>query len=70
MDAPVGWLHRGDIGDLVELSGDEDEAPRVTEGARAPGRVGELRWGEQASGLACDRDCTLGPLCPRCPLHP
>ncbi|KAM6231056.1 rho GTPase-activating protein 9 isoform 3-T3 [Spheniscus humboldti] len=37
MDAPVGWLHRGDIGDLVELSGDEDEAPRVTEGARAPG---------------------------------
>ncbi|KAF1612440.1 UNVERIFIED_CONTAM: Rho GTPase-activating protein 9, partial [Eudyptes robustus] len=37
MDAPVGWLHRGDIGDLVELSGDEDEAPRVTESARAPG---------------------------------
>ncbi|XP_009280455.1 PREDICTED: rho GTPase-activating protein 9 [Aptenodytes forsteri] len=37
MDAPVGWLHRGDIGDLVELSGDEDEAPRVTEGAGAPG---------------------------------
>uniref|UniRef100_A0A8C3PQQ3 Rho-GAP domain-containing protein n=1 Tax=Calidris pygmaea TaxID=425635 RepID=A0A8C3PQQ3_9CHAR len=37
MDMPVGWLHQGDIGDLVEFSGDEDEAPRVTEGAGAPG---------------------------------
>ncbi|NWI29820.1 RHG09 protein, partial [Sula dactylatra] len=37
VDMPVGWLRRGDIGDLVELSGDEDEAPRVTEGAGAPG---------------------------------
>ncbi|KAM9264996.1 rho GTPase-activating protein 9 [Morus bassanus] len=37
VDVPVGWLRRGDIGDLVELSGDEDEAPRVTEGAGAPG---------------------------------
>ncbi|NXW95072.1 RHG09 protein, partial [Alopecoenas beccarii] len=35
--APVGWLHRGDVWNLVELSGDEDEAPRVTEGAGAPG---------------------------------
>ncbi|XP_074905454.1 rho GTPase-activating protein 9 [Buteo buteo] len=35
VDVPVGWLHRGDTGG--ELSGDEDEAPRVTEGARAPG---------------------------------
>ncbi|NXT31578.1 RHG09 protein, partial [Pelecanoides urinatrix] len=37
VDMPVGWLRRGHIGDLVELSGDEDEAPRVTEGAGAPG---------------------------------
>ncbi|XP_074931701.1 rho GTPase-activating protein 9 isoform X3 [Phalacrocorax aristotelis] len=37
VDVPVGWLHQGDIGDLVELSGDEDEAPRVTEGAGTPG---------------------------------
>ncbi|XP_074989727.1 rho GTPase-activating protein 9 isoform X3 [Calonectris borealis] len=37
VDTPVRWLRRGDIGDLVELSGDEDEAPRVTEGAGAPG---------------------------------
>uniref|UniRef100_A0A8B9MTW3 Rho GTPase activating protein 9 n=1 Tax=Accipiter nisus TaxID=211598 RepID=A0A8B9MTW3_9AVES len=35
VDVPVGWLHRGDT--AGELSGDEDEAPRVTEGARAPG---------------------------------
>ncbi|KAM6106920.1 LOW QUALITY PROTEIN: rho GTPase-activating protein 9 [Phoenicopterus ruber ruber] len=37
VDMPVGWLRRGDTGDLVELSGDEDEAPRVTEAAGAPG---------------------------------
>ncbi|XP_071656094.1 rho GTPase-activating protein 9 isoform X3 [Patagioenas fasciata] len=37
VDAPVGWLHRRDIWNPVELSGDEDEALRVTEGARAPG---------------------------------
>ncbi|KAM6038983.1 rho GTPase-activating protein 9 [Chlamydotis macqueenii] len=37
VDAPAGLLRRGDVGDLVELSGDEDEAPWVTEGARAPG---------------------------------
>ncbi|XP_074021047.1 rho GTPase-activating protein 9 [Numenius arquata] len=37
MDMPVGWLRQGDVGDLVEFSGDEDEAPRVTEGAGAPG---------------------------------
>ncbi|NXL54431.1 RHG09 protein, partial [Podilymbus podiceps] len=37
VDMPVGWLRRGDTGDLVELSGDEDEAPQVTEGAGAPG---------------------------------
>ncbi|XP_049675439.1 rho GTPase-activating protein 9 isoform X2 [Accipiter gentilis] len=35
VDVPVGWLHRGDT--RGELSGDEDEAPRGTEGARAPG---------------------------------
>uniref|UniRef100_A0A8C0AZ34 Rho GTPase activating protein 9 n=1 Tax=Buteo japonicus TaxID=224669 RepID=A0A8C0AZ34_9AVES len=29
------------------LSGDEDEAPRVTEGARAPGRAGGLRGGKK-----------------------
>ncbi|XP_009470684.1 PREDICTED: rho GTPase-activating protein 9 [Nipponia nippon] len=29
VDAPVGWLRPRDIGDLVELSGDEDEAPRA-----------------------------------------
>ncbi|KAM6394969.1 LOW QUALITY PROTEIN: rho GTPase-activating protein 9 [Rhynochetos jubatus] len=37
VDAPVGWLHQGDTGDLLELSGDEDEPPRVTEGAGVPG---------------------------------
>ncbi|NXE16652.1 RHG09 protein, partial [Lophotis ruficrista] len=37
VDAPAGWLRRGDVGDLVELSGDEDEGPWVTKGARAPG---------------------------------
>ncbi|CAN0005813.1 unnamed protein product [Bubo scandiacus] len=37
VDTPVGWLRRGDVGDLVELSRDEDEAPWVTEGAGAPG---------------------------------
>ncbi|XP_054662850.1 rho GTPase-activating protein 9 isoform X2 [Grus americana] len=37
VDAAVGWLHRGYAGDLMELSGDEDEASRVTEGAGAPG---------------------------------
>ncbi|KAM6364802.1 LOW QUALITY PROTEIN: rho GTPase-activating protein 9 [Pluvialis apricaria] len=37
VDMPVGWLRRGDIGDLIELSGDEDEVPRVTEGARTSG---------------------------------
>ncbi|XP_063215122.1 rho GTPase-activating protein 9 isoform X2 [Chroicocephalus ridibundus] len=37
MDMPAGWLRRGDIGDLAELSGDEDELLRVTEGAGAPG---------------------------------
>ncbi|XP_074709918.1 rho GTPase-activating protein 9 isoform X2 [Strix uralensis] len=37
VDAPVGWLRRGDVGDLVELSRDEDEALWVTEGAGAPG---------------------------------
>ncbi|NXG59943.1 RHG09 protein, partial [Hemiprocne comata] len=37
LDTPVGWLCRGNSEDLVELSGDEDEAPRATEGARAPG---------------------------------
>lgn len=64
VDAPVGWLHQGDIEDLVELSGDEDEAPRVTEGAGAPGRVGGLRRG---AGLRrdCDRDYTLDLLCPQ-----
>lgn len=48
VDVPVGWLHRGDT--RGELSGDEDEAPRGTEGPRAPGRAGG-RGGEQASGL-------------------
>ncbi|XP_068266940.1 rho GTPase-activating protein 9 isoform X3 [Nyctibius grandis] len=38
VDVPVGWLHRGDVGDL-ELSGDEDEVPRVMEGAGAPGAL-------------------------------
>ncbi|XP_074785672.1 rho GTPase-activating protein 9 isoform X2 [Athene noctua] len=37
VDAPAGWLRRGDVGDLVELGRDEDEAPWVTEGAGAPG---------------------------------
>ncbi|PKU34129.1 rho gtpase-activating protein 9 [Limosa lapponica baueri] len=37
MDMPVGWLRQGDVGDLVEFSGDEDEAPRVAEGAGVPG---------------------------------
>ncbi|OPJ90006.1 hypothetical protein AV530_008983 [Patagioenas fasciata monilis] len=37
VDAPVGWLHRRDIWNPVELSGDENDALRVTEGARAPG---------------------------------
>ncbi|NXK18619.1 RHG09 protein, partial [Arenaria interpres] len=37
MDMPLGWLHQGDVGDSVDFSGDEDEAPRVTEGAGAPG---------------------------------
>lgn len=40
MDMPAGWLRGGDIGDLAELSGDEDELLRVTEGAGAPGGVG------------------------------
>ncbi|NXV71407.1 RHG09 protein, partial [Atlantisia rogersi] len=37
VDTPGRWLHRGCAGDLPELSGDEDEAPRAPEGARAPG---------------------------------
>ncbi|XP_059688579.1 rho GTPase-activating protein 9 [Gavia stellata] len=37
VDVPVGWLRRGDFGDLVELSGEEDEVPQVTAGAGAPG---------------------------------
>ncbi|KAM9252226.1 LOW QUALITY PROTEIN: rho GTPase-activating protein 9 [Cariama cristata] len=37
VDVPVGWLRQGDVGDLVELSGDEDEALWITEGARGPG---------------------------------
>ncbi|KAK2516389.1 hypothetical protein Q9233_013680 [Columba guinea] len=37
VDAPVGWLHRGDLWNLVELSGDEDEGPRATGGTGAPG---------------------------------
>ncbi|NXT01426.1 RHG09 protein, partial [Jacana jacana] len=37
MDVPVGWLRQGGAGDLVELSGDEDEVLRGTEGAGAPG---------------------------------
>ncbi|NWX08604.1 RHG09 protein, partial [Caloenas nicobarica] len=37
VDAPVCCLHRRDVWNLLELSGDEDEAPWVTEGARAPG---------------------------------
>ncbi|KAM6225768.1 rho GTPase-activating protein 9 isoform 2-T2 [Porphyrio hochstetteri] len=37
VDTPGRWLHRGCAGDLPELSGDEDEAPRAPEGTRAPG---------------------------------
>ncbi|XP_009889995.1 PREDICTED: rho GTPase-activating protein 9, partial [Charadrius vociferus] len=37
VDMPVGWLRRENVGDLVDLSGDEDEVPRVTEGARTSG---------------------------------
>lgn len=52
MDAPAGGLRRGDVGDLAEL-GDEDEAPGVSEGARAPGRVGGGKGGGgHAAGLA------------------
>ncbi|XP_062453191.1 rho GTPase-activating protein 9 isoform X2 [Rhea pennata] len=37
LDPPWGWLHRAGSGDLPELSGDEDEAPRPPEGAGPPG---------------------------------
>ncbi|XP_035170429.1 rho GTPase-activating protein 9, partial [Oxyura jamaicensis] len=37
MDVPVGWLRHVPSRDLAELSGDEDEAPWVTEGTRPPG---------------------------------
>ncbi|XP_064899832.1 rho GTPase-activating protein 9 isoform X3 [Columba livia] len=37
VDAPAGWLHRGDLWNPAELSGDEDEAPRAAEGTGAPG---------------------------------
>ncbi|NXC44598.1 RHG09 protein, partial [Penelope pileata] len=37
MDVPLGWLRSVASRDLVELSGDEDEAPWVTEGTMAPG---------------------------------
>ncbi|XP_042652857.1 rho GTPase-activating protein 9-like isoform X2 [Tyto alba] len=37
VDAPVGWLRRGDVEDLEKLSRDEDEVPWVTEGAGDPG---------------------------------
>ncbi|XP_068519534.1 rho GTPase-activating protein 9 isoform X1 [Anas acuta] len=37
MDVPLGWLRHVPSRDLAELSGDEDEAPWVTEGTRSPG---------------------------------
>ncbi|XP_040395428.1 rho GTPase-activating protein 9 isoform X2 [Cygnus olor] len=37
MDVPLGWLRHVPSRDLAELSGDEDEAPWVTEGNRSPG---------------------------------
>ena len=56
VDAAVGWLHQGYAGDLMELSGDEDEASRVTEGAGAPGRVEGLRGESRPQGWRdCDR---------------
>lgn len=41
MDVPLGWLRHVPSRDLAELSGDEDEAPWVTEGTRSPGRAGD-----------------------------
>ncbi|KAM6307936.1 rho GTPase-activating protein 9 [Podargus strigoides] len=50
VEAPMGWLRRGDVGDLVELSGDEEaprgaeEAPAVSPGAaRAPAAAEKQR---------------------------
>ncbi|NXI62192.1 RHG09 protein, partial [Anseranas semipalmata] len=37
MDVPSGWLRHVASRDLAELSGDEDEAPWVSEGAGTPG---------------------------------
>lgn len=41
MDVPLGWLRHVPSRDLAEFSGDEDEAPWVTEGTRSPGRAGD-----------------------------
>ena len=71
MHVPVGWLRRGDVGDLVELSGDEDEAPRVTEGAGAPGRVGGPRGGAGLrAGVAVTVTAPWARCAPRCPPRP
>ena len=69
VDAPVGWLHQGDAWDLVELSGEEDEAPRVAEGAGAPGRAGGVR-GAAGVAVTVAVTVTLGLLRPQVPLTP
>lgn len=72
VDVPVGWLRRGDTGDLVELSGDEDEVPRVTEGARTSGRVGgpEGEGADLRAGMTVTVTAPRACGAPRCPPHP